>query len=88
VWECPKGRANEALDCRVYAYAALSGLLQLGMKLNLVVDAVALPPAPAPRRVKVKAVEGSSPPSPPSPPTRPKGGKFAKRSGSWMNRRR
>lgn len=25
-WVLPKGRANEALDCRVYAYAALQGL--------------------------------------------------------------
>ncbi len=26
VWKLPKGHANEALDCRVYAYAALQGL--------------------------------------------------------------
>jgi phage terminase large subunit GpA-like protein len=44
VWDLPRGRANEALDCRVYAYAALAGLLQLGMKLNTVVEAVS--PAP------------------------------------------
>jgi phage terminase large subunit GpA-like protein len=34
VWELPNGRANEALDCRVYAYAALSGMLYFGMRLN------------------------------------------------------
>lgn len=34
VWELPNGRANEGLDCRVYAYAALCGLLHLGLKLN------------------------------------------------------
>lgn len=34
VWELPPGRANEALDCRVYAYAALCGLLHFGLKLN------------------------------------------------------
>lgn len=34
VWVLPPGKANEALDCRVYAYAALCGLLHLGMKLN------------------------------------------------------
>ncbi|MCQ8240531.1 phage terminase large subunit family protein [Rhizosaccharibacter radicis] len=34
VWEQIQGRANEALDCRVYAYAALCGLLQMGLKLN------------------------------------------------------
>ena len=34
VWELPPGRANEALDCRVYAYAALCGLMHLGLRLN------------------------------------------------------
>ncbi|WP_392563214.1 phage terminase large subunit family protein (plasmid) [Orbus sturtevantii] len=34
VWELRPGRANEALDCRVYAYAALCGLFQFGLKLN------------------------------------------------------
>lgn len=34
VWELPAGRANEALDCRVYAYGALCGLMHLGLKLN------------------------------------------------------
>ncbi len=40
VWELPAGRANEALDCRVYAYAALCGLLYFGLKLNARADAV------------------------------------------------
>ena len=34
VWELPSGRANEALDCRVYAYAGLCGLMHFGLKLN------------------------------------------------------
>ncbi|MCP1376034.1 phage terminase large subunit family protein [Dyella lutea] len=34
VWELRPGRANEALDCRVYAYAALCSLLHMGLKLN------------------------------------------------------
>jgi len=34
VWELPGGKANEALDCRVYAYSALCGLLHFGLKLN------------------------------------------------------
>ena len=34
VWELRAGRANEALDCRVYSYAALCGLLHMGLKLN------------------------------------------------------
>lgn len=33
-WELPKGKANEALDCRVYGYAALCGLFHMGLKLN------------------------------------------------------
>lgn len=40
MWELPPGRANEALDCRVYAYAALCGLLHLGLKLNKRADEV------------------------------------------------
>ena len=40
VWELPAGRANEALDCRVYAYAALCGLLHFGLKLNRRADEV------------------------------------------------
>lgn len=35
VWEQLPGRANEALDCLVYAYAALCGLLFFGLKLNV-----------------------------------------------------
>ncbi|RJF82422.1 phage terminase large subunit family protein [Azospirillum cavernae] len=42
VWELPPGRANEALDCRVYAYAALCGLLHMGLKLNRRADEVAI----------------------------------------------
>jgi phage terminase large subunit GpA-like protein len=34
VWELPPGRANEALDLAVYAYAALCGLIHFGLKLN------------------------------------------------------
>lgn len=34
VWEQIPGRANEALDCRVYAYAALCGLQHFGLQLN------------------------------------------------------
>lgn len=49
IWELPSGKANEALDCRVYAYAALAGLLHLGMKLNRRVDEVSVvPPEPLP----------------------------------------
>ena len=43
VWELPSGRANEALDMRVYAYAALCGLQHLNLKLNRKADEVAAP---------------------------------------------
>lgn len=33
-WVPIPGRANERLDCRVYAYAALRGLIHMGLKLN------------------------------------------------------
>lgn len=54
VWELPPGKANEALDCRVYAYAALCGLFHAGLKLNAKAIALEnnpdtlLPPAPEP----------------------------------------
>ncbi|GJG92847.1 phage terminase large subunit family protein [Cupriavidus pauculus] len=41
VWDLPNGRANEALDCRVYAYGALCGLFHLGLKLNQRADEAA-----------------------------------------------
>lgn len=34
VWKLSPGRANEALDCMVYGYAALKGLMHHGLKLN------------------------------------------------------
>ncbi|MET3665914.1 phage terminase large subunit GpA-like protein [Caulobacter sp. 1776] len=39
-WEPIKGRANEALDCRVYAYAALCGLRHMGVQLNKRVETI------------------------------------------------
>jgi phage terminase large subunit GpA-like protein len=40
IWVLPPGRANEALDCRVYGYAALCGLQHLGLQLNKLADEV------------------------------------------------
>lgn len=51
VWEQRPGRANEALDCRVYGYAALCGLIHFGLKLNKRAADVAAsigPPLPLP----------------------------------------
>ena len=33
-WWKPDGKRNEALDIRVYAYAALQGLIAMGLQLN------------------------------------------------------
>jgi phage terminase large subunit GpA-like protein len=41
VWELRPGRANEALDCRVYSYAALQGLIHAGYRLNAEAIAIA-----------------------------------------------
>lgn len=49
IWEPRPGRANEALDCRVYAYAALCSLLHFGLELNKRADELQLtigPPLP------------------------------------------
>jgi phage terminase large subunit GpA-like protein len=83
VWDLPKGKANEALDCRVYAYAALAGLTQLGMKLNMVAEAV----SPAPELPKQASIAPAAAPegAARAPPAKPS--KFANRSGSWMKRR-
>lgn len=53
VWEQIPGRANEALDCRVYSYAALCGLFYLGLKLNQLADNIVVNPdrlLPAPQQ--------------------------------------
>jgi phage terminase large subunit GpA-like protein len=46
-WVLPKDRANEALDCRVYAYAALCGLYVV-RRLDLRKTAAIIAGAPAP----------------------------------------
>ncbi|GCD50106.1 phage terminase large subunit family protein [Acetobacter pasteurianus] len=53
VWELLPGRRNEALDIAVYSYAALCGLIYMGLKLNKRADALEAettehPPAPEP----------------------------------------
>jgi phage terminase large subunit GpA-like protein len=63
VWELPKGRANEALDCRVYAYAALCGLIHFGLKLNAMVDSVASASKASPSVGPVLRGETPVPPS-------------------------
>lgn len=75
IWECPPGRANEALDCRVYAYAALAGLMHFGLKLNRLVDQVAIEhddaplsadasPSPTPAQIDAPGDGGGKPSGP------------------------
>ncbi len=69
VWKQIPGRANEALDMRVYAYAALCGLIHFGLRLNKRAEdaaaslGAAAVPAPAPA--------APSKPTPATPVTRP-----------------
>lgn len=71
VWELPKGRANEALDIRVYGYAALCGLMHMGLKLNRRVDMVAADPSqlvePAPPEPVVVDLDVTRPVRPDGP---------------------
>lgn len=57
VWTLAAGKANEALDCRVYAYAALCGLMHLGLKLNKRVDEVSATIIPVEDRPTPRDVE-------------------------------
>lgn len=62
VWEVRPGRANEALDCRVYNYAALQGLLHMGLKLNVETMAIAKTIGPTVARpVEPEPVQGVTP---------------------------
>lgn len=66
VWEPRPGRANEALDCRVYAYAALCGLLHMGLKLNKraeEVNATLGQPVPRPPRAAALDSPDAEPPA-------------------------
>ena len=47
-WKQKSGRANEALDCRVYAYAALCGLVYMNLRLNHRADEVGAAKTPEP----------------------------------------
>lgn len=71
VWELPPGRANEALDIRVYGYAALCGLGHMGLKLNRRVEQVQADPnqliEPAPAEPTVHEISVVRPPRPDGP---------------------
>ncbi len=65
VWELPRGKANEALDCRVYAYGALCGLLHFGLQLNRRAEAVKVWDGPG------RSSQADQPASPVHPPPTP-----------------
>ncbi|MFL9999018.1 phage terminase large subunit family protein, partial [Paraburkholderia sediminicola] len=69
VWELPPGKANEALDCRVYAYGALCGLLHFGFQLNRRAEAVKAWTAPEGQSLPALPAGVTVPPHgvPPSP---------------------
>jgi terminase, large subunit len=59
-WELMPGRANEALDLRVYAYAALCGMAHFGFRLNRYADDV----TPAPEEPPAAPTPGTPTPGP------------------------
>jgi phage terminase large subunit GpA-like protein len=69
VWETPAGRANEASDCRVYAYAALCGLVHMGLQLNRRVQQLQQAPeqVAAPAAVQPVPEPAAPPVAPPAP---------------------
>jgi phage terminase large subunit GpA-like protein len=66
VWELPPGRANEALDLAVYAYAALCGLIHFGLKLNRRAEQLELATASA-NDGDVRAIESEDSATEPTP---------------------
>ncbi len=73
VWELPAGKANEALDCRVYSYAALCALFHKGLQLNRLADEVGaaftakpyIEPKPVPGAAGGEQGETGEQPTPP-----------------------
>lgn len=73
VWECPDKKRNEALDCTVYAYAALCGLIRgelVRLPTRRPATADVLPPA-ASTADESSAVAPAAAPAPKAPPAAP-----------------
>jgi len=68
-WDKKPGRANETLDCRVYAYAALCALLNAGWKLNHIasVRGATRPHERGPMHQADQVGAPAAPATPPSP---------------------
>ena len=74
VWELPRGRANEATDCRVYAYAALCGLYHFGLQLNRRCELMAAPYDGPRIELNAEVPQGGESPAPaPVAPPAPRG---------------
>jgi phage terminase large subunit GpA-like protein len=67
VWVPLLGRRNEALDCRVYAYAALCGLAHMGLQLNRRADDIAQPYLATPDDLRALSEIHVTPPPMPAP---------------------
>lgn len=67
VWVLRPGRANEALDCRVYNYAALCGLLHFGLKLNKRAEEVTATLGPPVEPSPIEQSDETRPPVPAVP---------------------
>ncbi|WP_221885162.1 phage terminase large subunit family protein [Sphingomonas sp. TF3] len=87
VWVLPPGKANEASDCRVYAYAALHGMMHRGFKLNREAErvgavttierqAAVMPTAPANRPAEEVPAAPAAPAVPPAKMTARRSGRI------------
>lgn len=68
-WELLPGRANETLDCMVYGFAALRGLMHFGFKLNQTADNLQLeklqpPPAVPEEKISLRLPGAELPATP------------------------
>jgi phage terminase large subunit GpA-like protein len=81
VWVQLPGRRNEALDCRVYAYAALCGLLHFGLGLNRRAEEAAQPYQATPEDLQRRAIPATA--GEPAPPAAPPPPKAVARKSRW-----
>lgn len=94
-WQLRPGhKRNEALDCRVYAIAALNGLIARGLQLNRRATAMGVPARPVRQIVPPAEEKASAPrpdtPRPDGPPPKPRGPVRKRRrvaSSGFMRRR-
>ena len=96
-WEWRKfsdSRRNEALDCRVYALAALHSLMVGGLRLNKLPQSMATPSQQAAQDQSSKSSDNKSSPTPPRPQNRspwqsgnPKD-RWGPRNSIWGDRRK